>query len=156
MIQSYRILVWAVVIGVTVVLNGCGSSTSQDKQKATAPAENKAQEKSTEQGEHAGHAGHEGHEHDANHGEHAMEDSHANAASADATKGLAELSDEDRAAAKKQRVCPVSGDELGTAGKPYKVTAKDWTVFLCCPDCEKSFMKNPDKYLAKIEADKPK
>jgi YHS domain-containing protein len=147
MIQSYRILVWAVVIGVTVVLNGCGSPASQEKPKATTPSG---------QGEHAGHAGHEGHKHDANHGEQAMSDNHADAASADATKGLAELSDEDRAAAEKQRVCPVSGEALGTMGKPYKVALKGRTVFLCCSGCEEDLTKNPDKYLAKIDADKPK
>ena len=77
-------------------------------------------------------------------------------AAASVPEGLAELSADDRAAAEKQRVCPVSGDVLGTQGKPYKVTVKGQIVFLCCPACEKQLLKNPDKYLAKMQADKPK
>jgi YHS domain-containing protein len=65
------------------------------------------------------------------------------------------LSDADRTAAEKQRVCPVSGDVLGAQGKPYKVTVKGQTVFLCCPACEEQLQKNPDEYLAKMKAGKP-
>jgi len=69
--------------------------------------------------------------------------------------GLTELSADDRAAAEKQRVCPVSGEVLGAMGKPYKVSIKGQTVFLCCPACEKELLENPDKYLAKMQAGKP-
>jgi YHS domain-containing protein len=71
-------------------------------------------------------------------------------------KGLAELSADDRAAAEKQRVCPVSGAVLGTMDKPYKVTVQGQTVFLCCPGCEKELLKDPEKYLAKIKAGESK
>jgi YHS domain-containing protein len=64
-------------------------------------------------------------------------------------KGLAELSDADAAVAKKQRVCPVSGEVLGAMGKPYKVTVQGKTVFLCCPGCEDELRKDPEKYLSK-------
>ena len=51
------------------------------------------------------------------------------------------------------RFLPVTGDVLGAQGKPYKVTVKRRTVFLCCPDCKEAITKNPDKYLAKLKAD---
>lgn len=66
--------------------------------------------------------------------------------------GLAELSPADRALAEKQKVCPVSGEPLGSMGKPVKVSAKGRTVFLCCDGCEESIKKDPDKYLAKLDA----
>jgi hypothetical protein len=66
-------------------------------------------------------------------------------------EGLMELSAEDRALAEKQRVCPVTGELLGSMGKPVKVTVKGQTVFLCCPGCEDSINKEPDKYLAKLK-----
>jgi len=139
MFQSYRIVSWIVALGVAIILSGCTSRAPQEKQKATTSAEKSAQEKPAGQGEQAGHASHEGHE-------------QAEAAPAGVPEGLAELSADDRAAAEKQRVCPVSGDVLGAMGKPYKVTVKGQTVFLCCPDCEKQLVKNPDKYLAKMKA----
>lgn len=150
MFQSYGILAWIVALGLTMTLSGCGSPAPQEKQKATVPTESKAQEKPAGQGEHTGHAGHEGHPRDAHQGENGHDD---HAASADAAKGLADLSGADRAAAEKQRVCPVSGGVLGSMGKPYKVTVKGRTVFLCCPDCQEAITKNPDKYLAKLKAD---
>lgn len=69
----------------------------------------------------------------------------------DVSSGLAELSVEDRELAKKQRVCPVSGELLGAMGKPFKTTVKGKTVFLCCEGCEHDLKENPDKYLAKLK-----
>ncbi len=159
MFQPYGILSWVVAFGLAVTLSGCGSPTSQEKQK---PAETKTQQQPAGQGEHSGH---EGHQHDAHQGEHGHDDQagpdrKTDAAPADASKGLAELSDAAPAsgypaAAEKQRVCPVSGDVLGSVGKPYKVTVKGKTVFLCCPDCKEAITKDPDKYLAKLKTDRP-
>lgn len=67
-------------------------------------------------------------------------------------EGLMELSAEDRALAEKQRTCPVTGELLGSMGKPVKVSVKGQTVFLCCPGCEDSINKEPDKYLAKLKS----
>jgi YHS domain-containing protein len=78
----------------------------------------------------------------------ASDKNHADVAAA----GLAELSAADRAIAEKQKVCPVSGEILGEHGKPYKITVKGQTVFLCCSGCEEMIKKNPDKYLAKLKA----
>jgi hypothetical protein len=73
-----------------------------------------------------------------------------------APEGLAELGPEDRAAAEKQRICPVSGGLLGSMGKPYKITVKGETVFLCCSGCEEEIQKDPDKYLAKLKTSEKK
>jgi YHS domain-containing protein len=77
-------------------------------------------------------------------------------AQAGTPEGLAELSPEDRAAAEKQRVCPVSGELLGSMGKPYKITVKGQTVFLCCSGCEEEIRKDPDKFLAKLNESEKK
>jgi hypothetical protein len=65
--------------------------------------------------------------------------------------GLAELSAEDRKLAEKQKNCPVTGEPLGSMGKPVKITVKDRTVFLCCEGCRESIEKDPDKYLAILD-----
>lgn len=64
----------------------------------------------------------------------------------------AELSADDKAAADKQGICPVSGEKLFGHGTPVKVTVKDRTVFLCCKPCEEALKGDPDKYLAKLDA----
>ncbi|MCC6127235.1 MAG: hypothetical protein IT426_19920 [Pirellulales bacterium] len=75
----------------------------------------------------------------------------AETAAAEISEGLKELNPEDLAAAQKQKICPVTGEALGSMGKPYKVTVKDQTVFLCCEHCEEAIKKDPDKYLAKLK-----
>lgn len=67
--------------------------------------------------------------------------------------GLAELSAADRAAAQSQRVCPVSGQLLGSMGKPPKITVEGNDVFLCCAGCEGQVRNDPSKYLAKVKAE---
>ena len=52
----------------------------------------------------------------------------------------------------KMTTCPVSGDKLGEMGKPYVFEYKGREVKLCCPDCKKDFLKDPAKYMKKIEA----
>jgi YHS domain-containing protein len=81
----------------------------------------------------------------------ASKEASADEASPGVSKGLAELSVEDRELAKKQRTCPVSGEVLGAMGKPYKTSVKGKTVFLCCEGCEKELKDNPDKYLEKLK-----
>ncbi len=51
----------------------------------------------------------------------------------------------------RQKVCPVTGQPLGSMGQPVRVTVKGQTVFLCCRGCEQAIRKNPDKYLAKLK-----
>jgi YHS domain-containing protein len=67
-------------------------------------------------------------------------------------QNMAQLSPEDRAAAEKQKICPVSDEPLGGMGKPYKASVKGRTVFLCCAGCEEALKQDPDKYLKKLDA----
>ena len=68
---------------------------------------------------------------------------------------LAKLSAEDRAAAKKQRICPVSEAALGSMGTPPKVDVKGRTVFICCEGCRKPLLEDPEKYIAKLDISAP-
>lgn len=66
------------------------------------------------------------------------------------TEAFAKLSTEDRALAEKQKICPVSGEPLGTMGTPQKIEVKNQSVFICCEGCEEKLLANPDEYLAKL------
>lgn len=48
-------------------------------------------------------------------------------------------------------VCPVSGDKVGSVGKPVYVEYHGKRIAFCCKDCVKKFYKNPDKYGALAE-----
>ncbi len=50
-----------------------------------------------------------------------------------------------------QALCPLSGENLGSMGKPVVKTVGDKTVFLCCKGCEEEFDKDPEAVLAKLE-----
>jgi YHS domain-containing protein len=67
-------------------------------------------------------------------------------------EGFEKLSASDQIAALKQKICPVSGEKLGEMGTPIKVSVKGRDVFLCCPSCKEDIEKDPDKYLAKLDA----
>ncbi len=71
-------------------------------------------------------------------------------------KAMAELPEADRKLAIAQATCPVSGEALGTMGMPFKVTVKERDVFLCCDGCKDKIEKDPDAYLAKLDAKKAK
>jgi hypothetical protein len=64
---------------------------------------------------------------------------------------LAKLSEEDRASAEKQKVCPVSENLLGSMPGMKKVEVEGREVWLCCGGCESTLREDPEKYLAKIE-----
>lgn len=66
-------------------------------------------------------------------------------------KAMSQLSAEDRAAAEKQKVCPVTDEPLGSMGKPIKVTVKDRDVYLCCEGCRETIEGAPDKFLARLK-----
>ncbi len=65
--------------------------------------------------------------------------------------GLQRLSEANRAAVLAQRVCPVSGAELGVMGEPQKVVVNDREVFICCPNCEDELRADPAKYLDQLD-----
>ena len=66
------------------------------------------------------------------------------------TAALAKLTPEDRVLATKQKVCPVSGELLGTMDAPVKIDVKGQPVFICCEGCKDKLLASPDEYLAKI------
>jgi YHS domain-containing protein len=86
------------------------------------------------------------------------------AAAAPAAKGtLHKLTEKDAAWAKKERaaypltVCLTSDEKLGSMGDNaefiYREQGKgDRLVVFCCAGCEEDFLKEPAKYLAKIDA----
>jgi len=132
------VCVFGLLAALAVGWTGCSGSASQKGSKTVSP-EGKPAAKTT--GEPASPETAKPHEH-----------GDSLAAKTGSPEGLAELSAEDRALAEKQRTCPVSGELLGSMGKPYKVTVKGRTVFLCCEGCEAKIKKDPDKYLEKISA----
>ena len=131
---------WSVVLSAAFVVGwtGCNSATPQKTPKAPAPEGKPAA--TTSGGATSAHASQP------------ATAAGSAAAKAASPEGLAGLSAEDRALAEKQRICPVSGEPLGSMGKPYKITVKGQTVFLCCDGCEAEIKKDPDKYLQKISA----
>ncbi len=50
----------------------------------------------------------------------------------------------------KQELCPVSGEKLGSMGKPYEFEYKGRKIQLCCDGCKEDFDKEPEKYAAKL------
>jgi YHS domain-containing protein len=53
--------------------------------------------------------------------------------------------------------CVVSGEKLGTMGKPFVHTVEGREVQFCCKACLKDFNKDTKKFLKKLdEASKPK
>jgi YHS domain-containing protein len=125
---------FSAVFAVVVMLVGCSN------QQPAAEPDAEQDRPADDDHDHAAHGDHAGHDHgEAGHAEHA--------GYADA---LAELSPADRALADKQKVCPVSGEPLGSMGTPYKVTVQGREVLLCCQGCEAQIKENPEKYLAKL------
>lgn len=85
------------------------------------------------------------------HGDH----DHGDHSAADMEKveaALAKLSPEDRAAANKQHICPVSGEMLGSMGTPQKVGVNGQEVWICCDGCMDRLQENPEKYLSKLKS----
>lgn len=58
---------------------------------------------------------------------------------------------DNRAVIAQQRLCPVTGGELGSMGEPVKVELGGGrSLFVCCKGCIAKVKANPDFYLAKI------
>jgi membrane fusion protein, copper/silver efflux system len=68
---------------------------------------------------------------------------------------LGKLLPEDRAAALKQKNCPVTGEPLGSMGVPIKIDVEGRTVFLCCAGCTTEARKNPQEILKKLSPAAP-
>ncbi|MDA7977807.1 MAG: hypothetical protein MPJ50_03430 [Pirellulales bacterium] len=74
---------------------------------------------------------------------------------AEIAEALAELSEDDRALAAKQFICPVAEGPLGKMGTPVKVMVptadgNETPVFICCEACRESLLADSEKYLAKL------
>ena len=53
--------------------------------------------------------------------------------------------------------CVVSGEKLGTMGKPFVHNFEGREVQFCCKACLKEFSKDPQKFVKKLDAaSKPK
>ncbi len=52
----------------------------------------------------------------------------------------------------KEAVCPVTGEKFKVTAKTVSVSYKEKVYYFCCPGCDKSFSKNPEKYLNKKAA----
>ena len=133
-----------VVLAIGLILTGC-SNQQPGLQPSAAPETAQNQPAAT------GHEGHEGHENagleqgEPGHAEHSGHAEHG-----EYEEELSQLSAADRVLAEKQKLCPVSGQPLGSMGKPYKVTVNGQDVFLCCQGCEGKIKGSPEKYLAKL------
>ncbi len=60
------------------------------------------------------------------------------------------LSAEDRELVKKQQICPVTEQPLGSMGEPVRVVVEGRVVFVCCEGCIPALRKDPAKYLARL------
>lgn len=68
-------------------------------------------------------------------------------------QALARLLPADRALARKQRICAVGGEPLGSMGTPVKVDVNGRPVFICCEACRAALLANPVKYLLKLSGE---
>lgn len=48
-----------------------------------------------------------------------------------------------------EAVCPSTGEKFKVTEKTPSVSYKGKSYFFCCPGCDKSFIKNPEKFLTK-------
>lgn len=48
--------------------------------------------------------------------------------------------------------CPVTGEEIKIEKDTVSMTYKGRNYYFCCPGCDKSFMKDPEKYAVKEKA----
>jgi hypothetical protein len=65
--------------------------------------------------------------------------------------GIKELPQAEQDAAIAQAVCPVSTHNLGSMGKPLKVTAEGRTFYICCDSCEDDVKTKGKDVVAKLD-----
>lgn len=70
--------------------------------------------------------------------------------SAEDLKNLEKLPAEDRKLALAQKICPVTGEALGSMGVPVKIMLRNRPVFLCCHGCQHAAQQKPDEMLNKL------
>ena len=55
--------------------------------------------------------------------------------------------------ARSQKLCPVTGEPLGSMGGSIPVSANGETIYVCCQGCVKAVNKDPEKYLAIVRSE---
>jgi Cu(I)/Ag(I) efflux system membrane fusion protein len=66
-------------------------------------------------------------------------------------RALAQLSEEDRRLAERQKICPVTKYPLGSMGIPPKVIVDGRIVFICCEGCREALVNDFEKYMSELE-----
>jgi hypothetical protein len=70
---------------------------------------------------------------------------------ADIRANLSQLGPEDQQLAEQQKYCPMmEGVRLGEMGRPYLVSVRGESIFVCCKNCVRAAQNEPDQALAKI------
>jgi hypothetical protein len=54
------------------------------------------------------------------------------------------------------KLCIVTDNDLGSMGDPRTFVYEGQEIKICCKPCEKKFLKDPAKYLAKLTPADPK
>ena len=70
--------------------------------------------------------------------------------SPDELKEIARLPLPEQPLARKQKLCPVTDEPLGSMGLPYKMIINGQHLFLCCEGCESSVQEDPQTALRKL------
>lgn len=65
---------------------------------------------------------------------------------------LAKLSPDDRKLAEEQKICPVTGEPLGSMGVPLKLDVDGRAVLVCCAGCTAAVRQNPQAIFKKLDA----
>ena len=77
-----------------------------------------------------------------------------------ATEGIAAMDGMDHASAVAadvidshmgNKICPISGEEIGEMGESTIVEYNGKKIKLCCPDCVEAFNKDPEVYVKMLE-----
>ena len=55
-----------------------------------------------------------------------------------------------RPPARVQKLCPVTGEALGSMGTPIAVNAFGSRIYVCCDSCVSAVRRNPEKYLQRV------
>ena len=71
--------------------------------------------------------------------------------SAEELANLEQLDPADQELAKQQKTCPITGMNLGSMGKPFKMEIEGRTLFLCCQGCEEAVKADPAAAFKKLE-----
>ena len=53
------------------------------------------------------------------------------------------------------KVCVVSGEELGSMGKPVVIDHEGTEIRFCCKSCLPDFKKDPEKFVAMVKSGTP-